>query len=115
MEKLIDLKDGFIKEIATDLDSYSGCETCDYGSSYITDMTVYFEFYRLDIKVSQMYDYAISQDYLIKLFLLNVDTIRGLKESEFVHWITAKLKADFPYVDAMEFDYNAEGFDIEQW
>jgi hypothetical protein len=92
---LIELVDGGIKDIYTDTESYAGCETCDYGSQYINEFTVYLTKGNIQFKVEQMYDYAVSEDYLMKLFLQNVDKIKQLTEIQFYEWLKYNLEADF--------------------
>lgn len=80
---LIELKDGGIKDISTDTSSYRGCETCDYGSEYVNELTIYFlNSKRLEIEAKAMYEFPLSMDFLMKLFLNNIDHIKTLTEEE---------------------------------
>ena len=91
---LIKLVDGGIKDIYTDTDSYAGCETCDYGSEYINEFTVYLTQGNIEFKISQMYEWAVSEDYLMKLFLQNVDAIKEMTEKQFFEWLKERLELD---------------------
>lgn len=93
-DTLIDLVDGGIKEINTDTSSMSGCETCDYGSCYTNKFYVQLTSGELHCEVNQMYEYVFSEDYLMKLFLQNVETIKQFTEKEFIDWLEKRLTAD---------------------
>lgn len=70
---LIALKDGGILDVISDSESYGGCPTCDYGSNYIRSFDVSFVNHpTLKFGVSAMYAYALSEDFVIKLFTRNV-------------------------------------------
>lgn len=88
---LLELVDGGIVEILTDTFCYRGCDTCDYGSSYINEFTILFTDGHVDIEIDEEYEYAVSEDYLMKLFLNNVNEIKQLTEEQVVKWIETKL------------------------
>jgi hypothetical protein len=92
---LIELLDGGIKDIYTDTESYNGCETCDYGSEYINEFTIYLTKGNIQFKVNQMYDYAVSEDYMMKLFLQNIDEIKQMTELNFFEWLKGNLEKEF--------------------
>ena len=83
---LIKLVDGGIKNISTDEDSMRGCETCDYGSEYINTMEITLTKYKVIAVVNQMYEYAISTEDTLNLFLPNFDQISRMTEDEFIAW-----------------------------
>ena len=58
-----------IKKINYDNGYFSGCETCDYGSSYTSDVEILFEDDTyLRITTDQMYEYMVTeQDYMIAI------------------------------------------------
>lgn len=89
---LIELKDGAVKEISTDKTGRVGCDTCDYGSEYINEFKIELTRGVIHCEISKMYEYLVSEDYMMKLFLKNVDCIRGLTEEEFIEWLEDKLK-----------------------
>lgn len=60
MAILLPMKDGGIYEIVSDTDSYGGCETCDYGSSYINEFEVHMVSGKIYIEVRNMYEYALN-------------------------------------------------------
>lgn len=103
---LIELQNGGIKEISTDTYSYGGCDTCDYGSSYINELEIELTQGTIYVTIDAMYDYALSDGYLIKLFIGNIDGIRGLTEGEFFEWFDITLRKEFAHcVDRCEFVY----------
>jgi len=97
---LIQLIDGSIKEIETDTSHYRGCETCDYGSCYTNELTIYFENSpRLYIEASQEYDYPLNMDFLMKIFLQNIDHIKKLTEEECRLFIINSVRGQCSNVD----------------
>lgn len=88
---LIELVDGGIKEIYTDTLCYQGCDTCDYGSRFINEFTVVLTSGRIDIELNKMYTYTLSEDYLMRLFLNNVDHIKQLTEFKFYEWLKKEM------------------------
>lgn len=83
--ELIKLKDGYIENIYTDRDL--GYEIDDYGCEYINIFTVYLYTKKIEISISHVYDYLLSEDYLMKLFTKNLDKIQNQKEEEFIDWL----------------------------
>lgn len=92
MSILIPMVDCGIFDVDCKLEDYPGCETCDYGSCYTNDFTIKMVHGDIRVLVDNMYDYAISQDYLMKLFLPNIDKIKLMKEKEFFNWIKEKVE-----------------------
>ena len=106
---LVELQDGAILNIITDEESYDGCDTCDYGSRYINNIEVVFSHHSLKIKVDKMYEFAISSNHLIKLFLQNLDMIKSMTEEECEKWIAAhfrKMMNESPSYDHMKVEFN---------
>lgn len=91
---LLKMIDGGILSVKYDSDFWGGCETCDYGSSYINEFNIIMETGRIQIKVNQMYEYALSEDYMMKLILQNVDEIKSKTELEFYQWLKEKVPID---------------------
>ena len=88
---LINLKDSYIGSFETDTDSYGGCSTCDYGSSYNNHLRITFKDEELRIDVNEMYDYALSDGYLMTLMLSNFKEIEQMTEKEFVKWFCDEI------------------------
>ncbi|MFK3936550.1 hypothetical protein ACI2JA_03410 [Alkalihalobacillus sp. NPDC078783] len=88
---LIELEDGAIIELESDSESESGCETCDYGSSYINDFSVITTKGRLDLSLDAMYEYSVSEGFLMQLFLNNIEFIKTLTIEQFKEWIIGEL------------------------
>lgn len=114
---LIEMVDGGIEEISNDFYDSPGCETCDYGSSYVSDFTVYMVSGDIKVHIDQMYDYAISEGYLMKLFLENVDSIKAMKEVDFYIWlkqeIEKELKGEYSWSNPEELEIDFVPHPIE--
>lgn len=92
-EYLFKLKDGFL--ISFDIDNWcesSGCETCNFGSEYINECNIIFSDYLVNIKISEMYEYAISTDFWIKLFCQNCLIFTSMTQKEVINFIENKIK-----------------------
>lgn len=83
---LLKLADGGIENIYTDESSYSGCETCDFGSQYINEIRIKLTKYEIKASITQMYEYAITSQDTLELFLPHIDEIMQMTESEFIEW-----------------------------
>lgn len=88
---LIKMLDGGLVNYSDDSYSYGGCPTCDYGSEYINEIDLELTKYKVSIKTNQMYDYALSEGKMIRLFLSENNRIQNMKEAEFIGWFKAKL------------------------
>lgn len=98
---LIKMLDGGIVNYEDDSYHYDGCPTCNYGSEYITEIDITLVHHTIHIKTNQMYEYALSEGQMIRLFLTNYDTIRTMMEKEFIDWLKAKL-IDIAYEEVIE-------------
>lgn len=97
MLMLLKLVDGAILEIEADKDYTSGCETCDWGSQYVNEYTIYMETGTLYIEASQEYTYPLSEGYMMGLMLNNVEVIKAMTETAFRLWLEAKFKEDLGF------------------
>lgn len=80
---IVKLKDVNIIEISTDSFSYSGCETCDYGSSYINEIHFWFDDGTSELfQISQEYSYICSEQDLILFFINNLDALAEITKEE---------------------------------
>lgn len=80
-----------IKKVIYNEDFTSGCETCDYGSSYVNEIEIMLEDEtNAKIKVDRMYEYSLSESDYMKLisnsktiddFILNI--IKFIKEKRY--------------------------------
>lgn len=105
---LIKTTDGGIVDIKTDetcLDP--GCPTCGYGSEYLSEITVYLTKYKVEAKVNNAYEYAMTVEDTLKLFLPHINKIQLMREKEFVVWFMNWVaqnapgsKIDFTITDA---------------
>jgi hypothetical protein len=98
---ILKLKDGGIKDIQQSKEYISGnCSTCDYGRSYINEITFYLKERKLNIKVSDTDEYPLSEGYIMKLLLNNVDYIKEMTEYDFFVWIDTNIKNECNEVEA---------------
>lgn len=88
---LITMLDGGLVNYTDDFHYYEGCPTCDYGSEYITEIDITLTHYTINVTTNQMYEYAITEGQMIKLFLSEYNTIQTMTEKEFIDWFKAKL------------------------
>ncbi|HBE8640471.1 TPA: hypothetical protein KOB73_001357 [Clostridioides difficile] len=90
---LIHLTNGAIVDITTEQGYSSGCETCDYGTRYITDLMIIYKNKKKDIiRDESMYDYGISLSSIMKVILNHQEDIEKLKEEEVAEFIKNKLE-----------------------
>ena len=92
-EYLMKLVDGGIKDIEYEHDSIKGCPTCDYGSSYITDLTVTFDKYVLKAHTDKMYDFCPTEGYLMKILLQNAKFIESMTEENCCKYLKERIEA----------------------
>lgn len=88
---LIKMLDGGVKDILEDRNSSSGCETCDYGSSYVNEISFILTSGTFTIISDTMYDYALSDGQIMKIILPNISEINNMTELEFVKWIEVEF------------------------
>ena len=101
---LIEMKNGGLIDIREDNEQYSGCETCDYGSSYINEIDFFLVGGKLRVKSTNMYEYALSDGQVLKTILPNVDKIKEMTEEEFVGWLEEEFKKVVSS-DSLEFNF----------
>lgn len=84
MFRLIELKNGFVTNIVYDEDYSRGCETCDFGSSYINEVTFIFDCgLRTRIDIKNMYEYALNEGVLMKILLNNTSYFKDYYKKDF--------------------------------
>ena len=113
---LIELKDDAVADIATDKSYSAGCETCDYGSLYIQEITFKFKSgEKLFINLKKEYEYPISQEKLIIALARNTSqfkkmTLEDFKQffQELEEYLSEKL-GDW-YIDSRNFDKEVVDF-----
>lgn len=88
---LIKMLDGGLLNYNDNSYSYGGCPTCDYGSEYITEIYITLTKYKIYVKTNQMYEYALSEGDIMKLFLTNYNEIQAMTEIDFKEWLKKKL------------------------
>jgi len=96
---LIEMQDGGIKAVRYDQTHSSGCDTCDYGSSYIDEYDIEMTQGTIHVEVDQMYEYFLSEGYMMQLLIQNVDSIRQMTEDDFCTWLESEInkKKDSEY------------------
>lgn len=89
---IMKLKDGGITDIQQDnWCESSGCETCNYGSSYITELNVYLTKMSLIIENDSMYEYGLSDGILMRIMLSSANEIQDMTEKDFCDWLVSKI------------------------
>lgn len=88
---LIKMVDGGLVNYEDDSYSFGGCPTCNYGSSYITEIDLTLTKYKVNIRTEKMYDYVISEGDMMKIFLSNYEEITNLTEKEFLDWFKMQI------------------------
>lgn len=91
---LIELTDGGVLNITSDVSNISGCETCDYRSSYVNEYSIVMTTGTVEIEVDNMYEYLLSEGYMMQLLLGNIDHIKTLSEHQFFVWLQDKINHD---------------------
>lgn len=103
---LLKMKDGGIKNIRSDRDYEKGyCDTCEFGSLYVSLFEIVLSKYRIVIKASLDYCFPLSEGHLMKIMLNNVDVIKKMTEEDFALW----LKLEFQKEVDTEIDYKIYG------
>lgn len=98
---LMPMVDGGIINYVDDTSYTAGCETCDYGSEYVNDITITLTKHEVHAVLNQMYGYAISEGDLMKTLLPAYEEIRAMTESQFVEWFKECLIAMVKKHDAL--------------
>ena len=98
---LIKMTDGGIVNYEDNCYHYDGCPTCNYGSEYINEIDITLVHHAIHVKTNQMYEYAISEGQMVRLFLTEYNTIQTMTEKEFIDWFKARL-IDIAYEEAIE-------------
>lgn len=93
MDYLMKLADGGIRDIKYDKISIKGCPTCDFGSSYITDLIVIFDRYVLKAHSNKMYNFCPTESYLIKVLLQNTEFIKAMTEENCCKYLKERIEA----------------------
>lgn len=89
-EKIIlPLADGGVKSVDYDCSKDGGCETCDYGSQYIDDLTVKLTKMTIVVSTNTMYKHALCTADLINMFL---SADKTMTEVQFAAWMYEKIK-----------------------
>ena len=83
--------DGGIVDYADNCEYIPGCETCDYGSQYITEIIITLTKYKIHVKLNEMYNYALSESGIMKVILPEYGNIRAMTEKEFSGWLKNRL------------------------
>ena len=97
---LIKMTDGGVVNYEDNCYHYDGCPTCNYGSEYINEIDITLVHHTIHVKTNQMYEYAISEGQMVRLFLTEYNTIQTMTEKEFIDWFKARL-IDIAYEKAI--------------
>jgi hypothetical protein len=85
------LYDGGILNIEDDYDSRGGCETCDYGSCYTTELKFELTSRYVIITTEEMYEYAIKLGDIIEFLTNNTKEMEEISEGQFGPWIKNEI------------------------
>ena len=92
---LIMLKDDVITNIEDDSDFYSGCETCDYGSSYTSEMVfTYADGSTTSFRQEQMYEYGLKMEDVMRAVLTHAQEFSFLTREQFIEKMQEWLKEE---------------------
>jgi len=91
---LLSLVDGDILNFSEEHSQYSGCETCDFGSSYLQDFNVTTTKGNMRFDFDEMYDYLISHDFMFRLILPRVEEIKKMTIMEFYEFLVNAFKKE---------------------
>lgn len=86
-EVILKMIDGGIVNIVSDRDYSEGCETCDYGSSYVNEFDVELTKFNIHLEAEQMYEYPLSEGDMMKVILRNAVEISNMTEEDFAVWL----------------------------
>lgn len=102
-----------IKDVKYESNCFAGCETCDYGSSYISNIEITFENEeKLIVETNQMYDYMLSEsDYMQVLGNSQSTEEIVLKLLDLIKNKSFDIK-DRIWLEGMEFKLNSKKIDI---
>lgn len=109
---LIELVDGGVTNISTDVDYTSGCETCDWGATYVNEYNIIMTKGAITAKVENDSRTTFSEGLMMELILKNIDIIRELTENQFTEWLETELKSriknigESSYFEEVELDFN---------
>ena len=87
----IKLTDGGLVDYKDDVQYYSGCPTCDYGSEYINEWWVKMTDHVIHVRACNEYNYGISTSWIIRLFLQNLPEIKKMEQMELFDFIKSEV------------------------
>jgi len=80
---LLKLKGSDLLDVKYDFDFDKGCETCDYGSNYLSEVTFIFNNAKMIVKAEQMYEFPINEGRLMKWLLSENEEISKMTLKQF--------------------------------
>jgi hypothetical protein len=60
---------------------------------------------KITIKIDNMYEYALSEGYLMGLLLPNYEHIKTMTEQGFFEWLKEKMQTDFNQVESLSITF----------
>lgn len=94
-----------------DSDFTSGCETCDYGSEYISNIEIVFEDYgTINIETNNMYEYALTESDFMQLLGNSVD-LNDFYKNMFILIKERGFRVD---LDHTEIKINGNKIDVDE-
>lgn len=84
--------------------SAGGCDTCDYGSFYLHSLTFEFLKKRLNVETK---DNILSEGWLMKLVVCNIEKIQQFNQQEFCDWIKMNIN-EFTNKNVSYYEYEVK-------
>ncbi len=87
---LVKMVNGGIEDFTYSQEGYGGCPTCNYGSHYIDEFTVHLTNFNIRVKVTTQYYHGLTEAFLMKFFIGNIDKIKTMTEEELFEFIDSE-------------------------
>jgi hypothetical protein len=91
IKMLLQLKDGAILNLSESRDKTNGCETCDFGARFTQDFTVETDQGNMIFYFNSRDGYGVSEAFLLKVFLSNVEAIKNMTVSDLFKWLKTRF------------------------
>lgn len=98
-DMLLELKDGGILDIRSDRYDISECPEKRYVNEFYIKLTTI----EVNIDASRMYNYPLSEEYMMRTILPNVELIKQMTENEFTNWLKEHLESNID-IESLEFE-----------
>lgn len=89
---IVKLTDGAIIDILYNQSYWRMCDTCDYGSKYINEWWVKTTNHVIHVKYNNHGGYCVSENWILQLFLQNLDKIKNMSQVDLFNFITNEVR-----------------------